>query len=178
MAYVPQTPQSAFAFTVRQIVMLGRTPHTGTLGFESDMDCRVVEAAMEMTGIAAFAERTLEELTGGEAQCVMIARALAQQPQLLLLDEPTSHLDIKNQLMIHRMMVRLAHEWPMSVVCVSHDLNLAARFADELLLMSADEVVADGPAGEVVRAELLQKAYGVEIELIARPGQPPAIVAH
>ena len=178
MAYVPQTPQAAFAFTVRQIVMLGRTPHTGALGFETDLDRRVAEAAMEMTGVAAFAGRTLDELSGGEAQGVMIARALAQQPQLLLLDEPTSHLDVKNQLLIHRMLVRLAHDWPMSVVCVSHDVNLAARFADELLLMRDGHVVADGPAVEVVRADLLGRTYDVQVELVGGADGPPTIVAH
>jgi iron complex transport system ATP-binding protein len=147
------------------------------MGFETDMDRRVAAAAMEMTGVAAFADRTLEELSGGEAQCVMIARALAQQPQLLLLDEPTSHLDVRNQLLIHRMMVRLAHDWPMAVVCVSHDVNLIARFADELLLMRAGRVIADGPPLQVIRADLLGATYGVQVELIATGGGVPVMVA-
>ena len=177
-AYVPQTPAAAFAFSVRQIVMLGRTPHQGALGFEGETDRRVAAAAMEMTGVTGFADRTLEELSGGEAQCVMIARALAQQPRLLLLDEPTSHLDVRNQLAIYRMMVRLAHEWPMAVVCVSHDVNLAGRFADELLLMRAGRVVACGPPGEVVRADVLGRTYDVEVELVPAGGPVPLVVAH
>jgi iron complex transport system ATP-binding protein len=178
IAYVPQIPVSAFAFTVRQIVMLGRTPHLSSLGFETDLDARVVHSAMEMTGILPFADRTLDELSGGEAQCVMIARALAQQPQLLLLDEPTSHLDVKNQLVIYRMMVRLAHDWNMAVVCVSHDINLAVRFADELLLMRDGQVVAAGPPSTVVRADVLKTTYGVDVELIPQGDGPPIVVAH
>lgn len=178
IAYVPQIPQSAFAFTVRQIVLLGRTPHLGSLGFETELDHRVARAAMEMTGVSAFAGRTLDELSGGEAQCVMIARALAQQPSVLLLDEPTSHLDIRNQLMIHRMMRRLAHDWEMAVVCVSHDINMAARFADELMLMRQGQIVAAGPPGEVVRKEVLQQVYGVTIDLVQLSGSPvPLVVA-
>ena len=178
MAYVPQTPASAFAFTVRQIVMLGRTPYLGAFGFETALDHGVVDAAMEMTGIKRFADRTLSELSGGEAQCVMIARALAQQPQVLLLDEPTSHLDVKNQLTIYRMMVRLAHDWPMAAVCVSHDINLASRFADELLLMRDGRVVAGGPPREVVRADVLEATYDVKVELADVGTGVPMVVAH
>jgi len=178
LAYVPQIPGAAFAFTVRQIVLMGRFAHTGVLGMTGRHDQAVAEAAMKMTGTARLADRTLDELSGGEAQCVMIARALAQQPQVLLLDEPTSHLDVKNQLIIYRMMVRLAHDWPMAVVCVSHDVNLAARFADELVLMRRGRVVADGTPAEVVRAEVLREAYDVRIELIDTGSPVPMVVAH
>ena len=178
LAYVPQIPATAFAFTVRQIVLMGRFAHTGVLGMAGEHDQAVAEQAMKMTGTVRLADRTLDELSGGEAQCVMIARALAQQPQVLLLDEPTSHLDVKNQLTIYRMMVRLAHDWPMGVVCVSHDVNLAARFADELILMRAGRVVADGTPPEVVRADVLGQAYGVQIELIDAGSPVPMVVAH
>lgn len=178
-AYVPQQSQSAFAFTVRQIVMLGRTPHLGALGFETDLDHRVVDAAMEMTGVAGFADRTLDELSGGEAQCVMIARAIAQQPCVMLLDEPTSHLDVRNQLAIYRMMRRLAHDWGLAVVCVSHDVNLAARFADKLVLMRDGRVAAAGPPDDVLRADVLESVYDVRVALIDDPdGDVPVFVGH
>ena len=178
IAYVPQFPTSAFAFTVGQIVMLGRTPHLSLMGFEDDLDHRIAFAAMEMTGVANLSDRMLSELSGGEAQCVMIARAIAQQPQVLLLDEPTSHLDVKNQLLIYSMLVRVAHDWPMAVICVSHDINLASRFADELLLMREGRVVAQGPPEEVIQRETLQMTYDVDVEIVNTPRGVPVVVVH
>ncbi len=178
MAYVPQFPTSAFAFIVREVVLLGRYAHTGVMGLAGENDRAVARQAMIMTETLAFADRTLAELSGGEAQRVMIARALAQQPMALLLDEPTSHLDVKNQLAIYRMMVRLAHDWPMAVVCVGHDINLAGRFADEIVLMRSGKVIAHGPPGEVIRADVLKDTYDVEVELIDTGGDVPMVVAH
>ena len=176
MAYVPQSPEAAFSFPVREIVLMGRFAHTGLLGLAGPRDLAIARAAMQMTQTLEFAARTLEELSGGEAQRVMIARALAQQPSVVLLDEPTSHLDIANQLMIYRMMQRVAHSWPMAVVCVSHDVNVAARFADELVLMRSGRIVASGPPSEVIRAEVLQETYEVEIDLVPVPGSDVPMV--
>jgi iron complex transport system ATP-binding protein len=169
MAYVPQIPSAAFAFTVQELVLMGRFAHTGLLGLAGRQDLAIAHQAMVMTDTFRFADRSLEELSGGEAQRVMIARALAQQPQVALLDEPTSHLDIKNQLTIYQMMGRLAHDWGMAVVCVSHDINLASRFADGLMLMRDGQVLAQGTPDEVVHEEILSKAYDVPIELIVAP---------
>ncbi len=176
LAYVPQSPNSAFAFTSRQLVLMGRLPHTGVLGVTSKDDRKVADLAMEMTDSTAFADRTLSELSGGEAQRVMIARALAQQPRVLLLDEPTSHLDIRHQMTIYRMMGRLAHDWGIAVVCVSHDVNMAGRFADQLVLMKSGQVLAYGPPADVIRQDVLSSAYDVDIELIDSPGQDMPIV--
>jgi len=178
LAYVPQFPSETLGFPVRELVLMGRFAHGGALGLASRQDLEVARLAMEMTQTLPLAGRTLSELSGGEAQCVMIARALAQQPSVMLLDEPTSHLDIRNQLQIYRMMRRLAHDWHMAVVCVSHDVNLAARFADELVLMRSGQVRAAGPPGQVVRADVLKAAYDVEVELVDRgEGRPPLVVA-
>ena len=178
MAYVPQFPSSAFAFSVREIVLTGRFAYTGPLGLTGKGDRAVADQAMTMTQTLELADRTLDELSGGEVQRVMIARALAQQPRVLLLDEPTSHLDIKNQLIIHGMMVRLAHDWPMAVVAVSHDINLAGRFGDELVLMRDGRIVAAGLPAEVIRADVLRSTYGVQVELIAAGTAVPIVVAH
>jgi len=177
-AYVPQIPQAAFAFTVREVVLMGRFARTGLLGLAAEKDRAVARQAMIMTETLDLAGRTLEELSGGEAQRVMLARALCQQPAVMLLDEPTSHLDVRNQLLIYRMMQRLAHEWVMAVVCVSHDVNLSARFADEVVLMRSGSVIAAGPPRDVLRPRVLAEAYEVEVELIERPGQAPIFVAH
>jgi iron complex transport system ATP-binding protein len=171
MAYVPQIPEVAFAFTAYDIVMMGRYAYAGRLGLVGKKDRDVVQAAMDMTQTRAFRDRCLSELSGGEAQRVMIARALAQQPSVCLLDEPTSHLDIKSQLAIYRLMQRLAHDWKMAVVCVSHDLNMASRFADEVVLMRGGDVLASGASQEVLTAEVLGEAYEVQVDLIEIPGE-------
>lgn len=178
IAYVPQTPTSALHFPVRELVLMGRYAHTGAMGLPGEADLRVARLAMEMTESTDIAGRTLEELSGGQAQCAMIARALAQQPGVCLLDEPTSHLDIRNQLRIYRMMRRLAYDWNMAVVCVSHDVNLAGRFADELMLMKQGNVVAAGGPGDVIQTNLLRETYDVEIELIPTEQGPPIVRAH
>lgn len=179
LAYVPQTPVSVLGFPVRELVLMGRYAHTGAMGLPSPTDLEIARLAMEMTESADVADRTLEELSGGQAQCAMIARALAQQPSVCLLDEPTSHLDVRNQLKIYRMMRRLAHDWNMAVVCVSHDINLAARFADELMLMKQGGVIAAGKPMDVLREDLLRETYDVDIELIPTSNdEPPILRAH
>ncbi|MHC4563468.1 MAG: ABC transporter ATP-binding protein [Planctomycetota bacterium] len=179
LAYVPQTPTSAFDFSAGEIVLMGRLAHTGALGLTGKDDRQVAHLAMEMTDTVRFGERTLNELSGGEAQRVMVARALAQQPSVMLLDEPTSHLDIRHQITIYRMMARLAHDWKMAVICVSHDVNLAARFADELVLMKDGTTLAAGTPDEVVREDVLSQAYDVSVKLIDLPdGQGRIARAH
>ncbi len=177
VSYVPQSAQSAFAYTVRQIITMGRTPHMGRLGVPTDLDRRVVDAAMAMTGVTAFADRHLEALSGGEQQTVMIARALAQQPRLMLLDEPTCHLDVKHQLDIYALMAKLAHEWSMAVVCVSHDVNLAARFADRLVLLRDGVAAAAGAPSEVVTADILRSVYDVNVRLVDVGLSVPMVIA-
>jgi iron complex transport system ATP-binding protein len=176
LAYVPQTPESAFAFSSWEIVLSGRFAHSSGLGLASGHDHAVAREAMRMTHTLEFASRTLDELSGGEAQRVMLARALAQQPAVLLLDEPTSHLDIRNQLAIYDLMRRVAHDWPMAVVCVSHDLNVAGRFADEITIMRDGTILADGPAGEVLTRDAISAAYDVDVDLIDVPGAPVPMV--
>ena len=178
LAYVPQVALSAFDFTVRELVLMGRFAHTGLLGLAGERDRAVARQAMIMTETTELASRTLAELSGGEAQRVMIARALAQQPAVMLLDEPTSQLDIRNQLLIYTMMRRLAHEWPMAVVCVSHDVNLAARFADRFVLMHDGRVAAAGTGEKVIREDVLERVYDVAVDLIpAGDGAAPLVRA-
>ena len=176
LAYVPQSPDMAFDFCAYELVLMGRFAYTGALGLAGKKDRDVATQAMIMTDTLEFADRKLDQLSGGEAQCVMIARALTQQPAVMLMDEPTSHLDIKNQLKIYRMMQRLAHEWEMAVICVSHDVNLASRFADKLVMMRDGCVIADGTASEVVNKDILAQTYDLEVDLIPVPGQAVPIV--
>jgi iron complex transport system ATP-binding protein len=177
LAYVPQLPSSAFAFTVRELVAMGRYAHQGPLGLASSEDLAQVDRALERTGTAAFADRALGELSGGEAQCVMIARALAQQPRIMLLDEPTSHLDLRNQLLISRLVRELCHEQGMAALVVGHDINLAARHSDRLVLFAGGRVAASGSPAVVLRSELLEATYGVPVDLWPAGDGPPLVQA-
>ena len=130
---------------------------------------------MERTETTRFARRSLGALSGGEAQRVMIARALAQQPRLMLLDEPTSHLDLRNQLLIYGLLRRLARDG-VAVLCVSHDINVAARFADQLVMMGPGRVLARGVARQVLRASVLEQVYGVPVDLVSVAGEDVPMV--
>ncbi|RJQ65221.1 MAG: ABC transporter ATP-binding protein [Desulfobacteraceae bacterium] len=160
MAYVPQSAPSAFAFTVFEIVLMGRAPHLGWLGLESDADRQQSRQAMAMAGIAHLSERRLDQLSGGEQQRVFIARAICQQPKILLLDEPTAALDLAHQVRVMDLMERLRREQGITVIMVSHDLNLAAMYADRVLLLDRGYLAGLGPPRSVLSYDLLEKVYG------------------
>lgn len=168
---VGQETNAPFAFTVEQIVLMGRSPHLSRWERESPVDIEIVKNAMEMTSISHLADRFISELSGGERQRVMIAQALAQQPKILLLDEPTSHLDIKHQLSILKMIRRLNKEG-MTIVAVFHDLGQAGRYCGKLALVNAGKITAYGPTPEVLTTENIFRVYGVEpiIDTCAKTG--------
>ena len=166
VAYVPQQPTFTNEMRAIDVVLTGRFAYTGLMGFATEDDLKVATLAMQMTESEQFAQRPVTELSGGEAQRVMIARALAQQPAFLLLDEPTSHLDLKHQISIYRMLSRVAKDWPMGVICVSHDVNLASHNADQLVFMKAGQIISQGSPGETLNAENLEKCFGIEVELL------------
>jgi iron complex transport system ATP-binding protein len=165
VGYVPQETLAVGGFTVLETVLMGRSPHTGALGFESPDDWSAAREAMSLTEVQEFADRSLDELSGGERQRVVIARALAQQPELILLDEPTAFLDIRHQHAIYGLLVRLVREQAKTVVCVSHDLNLAATYADDLVLLDHGHVAAAGRPEEVLRSEVLSPVYEMPVEV-------------
>ncbi len=165
IAYVPQETLAAMAFTALETVLMGRSPHTGALGFETPADWRAAREAMRLTETEPFADRNLDELSGGERQRVIIARALAQGPELVLLDEPTSFLDIKHQHAIYGLLRRLVEDRNLTVVAVSHDLNLAGAYADDLVLMKAGRVAATGTPAEVLRPDVLREVYETPVEV-------------
>ena len=176
-AYVQQSASTEERLTARDVVSLGRIPYQSGWREESAEDAAVVARALERTGMAAFAERQYDTLSGGERQAVQIARALAQQPMLLLLDEPTSNLDLRAQLAVHGVMRELADGGAV-VMAILHDLNQAARFCDHLVLLSQGRVVAEGPPGEVLNPELLGEVYGVSARIIADPATGAPIIIH
>jgi cobalamin transport system ATP-binding protein len=164
IAVVPQELHVPFAYTVEQLVNLGRTPFVNLLGSNSRQEAIVVQDAMQAADVTPLANRIFNELSGGERQRVIVAMALAQQPKLLLLDEPTSHLDIKYQIDILELVQRLNRERGVTVVAAMHDLNLAARYFPRLLLFQRGVVADAGPA-EVLEPHLLKRVYGVDVQV-------------
>ena len=175
IALVPQDTQVPFPFSVAELVLMGRTPHLAWLGFESAHDLDVARAALDRMGIAALADRSVLTLSGGERQLVMVARALAQEPRLLLLDEPTAFLDLRHRLEVLTVVRELAAAGTSALV-VSHDLGVAARFCDRLVLLGDGRILANGPPRAVLTPDLLRAAFGIEAELgFASDGVPVVV---
>ena len=161
VAIVPQDSSMNFAFTVEDIVLMGRYSHISRFRFEDAQDYVVAQEAMKETGIWSLRSRLVTDLSGGERQRVVIARALAQEPKVLLLDEPTTHLDIRHQLEVLGLIRKLNKEKGITVLGVFHDLNLAARFCDRIFLLSRGRVAATGDPEEVLTAHNIQKVFGI-----------------
>ncbi|NLZ94136.1 MAG: heme ABC transporter ATP-binding protein [Firmicutes bacterium] len=169
MAVVSQDTNSGYQFTVEDVVLMGRAPYLGRFQSESIADYEIVRQALEVTGCSHLKDRYITELSGGERQRVMIARALAQQPKVLLLDEPTSHLDIGYQQEILDLVKRLSTTEGITVVAVLHDLNLAAYYCHELVLVQQGKILACGLPTEVVTAENIEKVYGTRVLVSPHP---------
>lgn len=174
VAVVPQAVHLPPAFTALETVLMGRTPHLGWLGHESDADREIALASMTRTSTAEFAQRRVGELSGGEQQRVLIARALTQSAPILLMDEPTAHLDLKHQSGILDLVRGLAHQERLAVLLVLHDLNLAAQYADRVALLANGELRALGKPEAVLTADRLGPAYGLPVNVFAHPvnGKP------
>jgi iron complex transport system ATP-binding protein len=176
VAVVPQRVSSDIQFTVQELVLMGRSPHLGWLDLEKPKDLELALEAMAITDVAHLAPRPLPQLSGGELQRVIIARALCQQPRLLLLDEPTAALDPAHQVNIMDLMARLQQERGLTVIMVSHDLNLAAMYGDQLLLLKEGRRVSSGSPGEVLTYEKLEQAYGCALLVDENPlGKVPRV---
>jgi iron complex transport system ATP-binding protein len=178
VAVVPQDPHLPDAFTAWEVALLGRTPYLGLLQSEGPADFAVVQRALDLCGAADLANRRMGDLSGGERQRVVIARALAQEPQLLLLDEPTSHLDITHQTAILDLISTLSHEQGLAVVAVFHDLNLAAQYCHRLAVIGGGRIIAEGTPAEVITVENVSRAYGADVCIVPHPRnkQPVALV--
>lgn len=158
--------ESTFSFTAEQLVFMGRFPHIPRFSQPTAIDRGLVQEAMESVGIWRKRHAKLHELSQGERQKVMIARALAQSPQLLLLDEPTSHLDIANQYAVLGLVKKLAAERNIAVIAVLHDINLALRFSSRLLLLKQGRLIADGPPQAVLTTDMLENVYEMKFALL------------
>ena len=169
MAVVPQDTAVDFDFTVEDVVLMGRFPYMGRFQKESRTDREIARQAMEMTGVSKLADRSAATLSGGERQRVIIARALCQEPELLLLDEPTANLDISYQSTLLELAVALNREKGITVVAAIHDLNLATQFFDRFLLLAQGCLLAAGSAEEVITPENIEASYGVQAAVFRHP---------
>ncbi|MFH8797360.1 ABC transporter ATP-binding protein [Streptomyces sp. NPDC017941] len=179
LGLLPQSSIAPEGITVGDLVARGRYPHQGLLRQWSGEDERIVRESMESTGVAELADRYVDELSGGQRQRVWIAMALAQQTPLLLLDEPTTFLDIQHQIDVLDLCADLHEEQGRTLVAVLHDLNHAARYATHLIALRDGKVLAEGPPLEIVTAELVREAFGIECRVIDDPetGTPLVVPA-
>jgi iron complex transport system ATP-binding protein len=179
VAVVPQDFPRPFPFTVEQLVLMGRYPHGPGRFFENDEDRALARAAMAATSVLDLADLPLEQLSGGERQRAMLARALAQQPQLLVLDEPTSHLDLRHQLQTAALLRQVNAERGTTILLVSHDLDLAAEVCDRLLLLDRGRIARVGPPAEVLERRVLETVFQCPVAVDVNPtsGRPLVRVA-
>jgi iron complex transport system ATP-binding protein len=168
IALVPQDMHVPFPFRVGELVLMGRAPHQPLIGLESEHDAELAHEALERLGIGSLEDRSITTLSGGERQLVLFARALVQDPYVLLLDEPTAFLDLKHRVEVLRE-VRAFTESGGAALVVSHDLSLASRFCDRVVILKSGQLVAEGPPSEVVTAENLREAFEIEAQIFEGP---------
>ncbi len=169
IAVVAQETQLLFPFTVLETVLMGRSPYLGHLLFESEKDLEIARKAMEWTKILPFSERPVEELSGGERKRAFIARALAQEPDVILLDEPTANLDIQHQIDFLDLILTLNRERGLTIVMASHDMNIASEFCDRLILLQGGRIYQMGTPEEVVTKANIETVYGCEVWIDRHP---------
>jgi len=176
IALVAQESELLFSLRVWEYVLQGRYPYGRRLRFESDEDCLLAGNALAQVGADALRDRWMDQLSGGEKQRVILARALAQQPSLLLLDEPTQHLDIGGKVELLRRLRRLADENRYTVIVVTHELNLAAEFSDRIVLLQKGKCLRIGTPAQVYQRELLEEVFDAPLEVELRPSGRPRVI--
>ena len=174
IGYVPYTSSDTFPMTVVDTILMGRNPHRKWKSLHQDL--LVAKKVMEMMDITHLAMRPFNELSAGQHQRVMLARGLAQEPEILLLDEPTANLDIRHQMDVIRLLKQLAVRNGLMVIMISHDLNIAAKYSDNIIMMSKGQIYAVGKPIDVITAENVKKVYDVDSEVIVSDGRPFMIV--
>lgn len=170
---VPQVEELAFPLSVRELVAMGRYPHLGPWRREGAGDHRAIVDAMDRCDVLRFADRPISTLSGGERQRARVARALAQQPGTMVLDEPTASLDIRHEMAIFELLHGLTARDGVTIVLITHNINLAARFATRLLLLAGGRPAVEGPPDEVLTRDVLERVYGWPVTLTSHPGPGP-----
>jgi iron complex transport system ATP-binding protein len=166
VAYLPQSPTADADQTVAEVLSLGRSPYWGAFGLESPRDVEVVRAVSATLALGDLLDRPMDHLSGGQRQRVFLGRCLAQEPAALLLDEPTTFLDLRHQVELLQLLRRLARERKVAVLMASHDLNLAAAMSDRAILLDAGAVAAEGTPDSVLQTDVLSKVYGVAMQRV------------
>jgi iron complex transport system ATP-binding protein len=176
VAYLAQSPVYEPSQTVLEVMRLGRAPYWRLFGIESTRDAEVVHEIAERVGLKDLLRRGMDQISGGQRQMVFVARCLVQEPKAILLDEPNTFLDLRHQVELMSLLRKLAHEQGVGVLMASHDLNLAAAGADQLILLDRGVVVTDGKPEQVLDPEILTRVYGVAMDRIEREGRSPVLL--
>jgi iron complex transport system ATP-binding protein len=174
VAVVPQDAEMIFPFTVQEVVLMGRAPHLGKLRFEGEKDFQIAEEAMKATDTLLLMNRNMNALSGGERQRVLIARALAQEPQIMLLDEPTALLDIRHQMEFFDLIKQLNRDRALTVIAVTHDINLASNYCDRIILLKSGHIYRMGSPCEVIAEGYIRDVYEANVAVDQNPvtGRP------
>jgi iron complex transport system ATP-binding protein len=175
VAYLPQSPAYEPGQSVAEVLRAGRTPYLQAFGLESRRDLEIVRQAADLLQLPDLLNRPMEELSGGQRQRVFLGRALVQEPRAFLLDEPNTFLDLQHQAQLWQLLRTLAQEKNLAILAASHDLNLSAAFADELLLLHDGALVAAGTPADVLEPNLLSRVYGIGMERLDRAGKTPIV---
>ena len=176
VAYLPQSPTAEVDQSVVDVLRLGRSPYWGAFGLESARDAEVVAEVARTLDLSDLLDRPMDRLSGGQRQRVFVGRCLAQEPAALLLDEPTTFLDLRHQVELLQRLRGLARERSVAVLLASHDLNLAAALADRAVLLDQGIVAAEGPPGDVLREDVLSRVYGVRMRRVEGAGERAIVV--
>jgi iron complex transport system ATP-binding protein len=169
MAVLPQSPEAPSGLTVYELISFGRSPHQGGFGRLTDEDRQVIHWALDVTGLITFANQAVDSLSGGQRQRAWIAMAIAQETELLLLDEPTTYLDMAHQLEILKLLEKLNREEGRTIVMVIHDLNHAARFSHHMVALRSGKLVKEGTAEEVMTHQVLKEVFQIDAEIVKDP---------
>jgi iron complex transport system ATP-binding protein len=169
MAVLPQSPEAPSGLTVYELISFGRSPHQGGFGRLTDEDRQVIHWALDVTGLTSFANQAVDSLSGGQRQRAWIAMAIAQETELLLLDEPTTYLDMAHQLEILKLLEKLNREEGRTIVMVIHDLNHAARFSHHMVALRSGKLVKEGTAEEVMTHQVLKEVFQIDAEIVKDP---------
>ena len=171
IAYIPQDPVFAFPFTVTEVILMGRAPYIGRFEFERDMDIESAERAMETVGIAHLKDRLITETSSGERQLASIARALVQEPEMMILDEPATFLDIKHRNEIMNLLRKLRDEHGILLIAATHDIFTALFYFDEIIMIKNGRVFASGTTESVINRENLSALYGIDVTVRREGGK-------